>query len=105
MLDTCEFCPCVLIFPLSLTWFLPRSFTPSCPATSFYAKLCLISRHGTESLYIAEIQQFLRAVTGAAEVLRLALYELFPARYGLPGMRATEYIMTGTLEGTQAVDI
>ena len=28
---------------------------------------------------------------------------LFPARYGLPGMR--EYIMTGTLEGAQAVGI
>ena len=28
--------------------------------------------------------------------------EFFPARYGLPGMHATEDIMTGTLEGAQA---
>ncbi len=73
-----------------------------CSRVSFYAKLRFISRHGTESLFIAEIQHFLRAVNGAADVLRLAVCKLYPATYGLPDMRSVEDIMTATLQGRQA---
>jgi len=77
---------------------------------SFYAKLRFISRHGTETLYIAQILHFLRAVNGDGDVLRLAVCKLYAASYGLPNMRATEDIMTASVQGTQpesvlAVDI
>ena len=77
---------------------------------SYYAKLRFISRHGKETLYIGQIQHFLRAVNGDGDVLRLAVCELYAASYGLPGMRATEDIMTASLQSSQprrvlAVDI
>jgi len=49
---------------------------------SFYAKLRFVSWHDTESLFIAEVQQFLRGINADAEVLRLAVCKLYPARYG-----------------------
>ena len=49
---------------------------------SFYAKLRFVSWHDTESLFIAEVQQFLRGINAVAEVLRLAVCKLYPARYG-----------------------
>jgi len=71
---------------------------------SFYAKLRFVSRHDTESLFIAEIQQFLRVINADAEVLRLAVCKLYPARYG-----RAEDVMTASLSSrTQqvlAVDI
>ncbi|DBB03152.1 TPA: hypothetical protein ACH3X1_013321 [Trebouxia sp. C0004] len=69
---------------------------------SFYAKLRFITRHGSETLYIAEIQHFLRAVNGAADVLRLAVCKRYPARYGLPNMRSTEDIMTAKFQHQDA---
>ena len=77
---------------------------------SYYAKLRFISRHGKETLYIAQIKHFLRAVNGDGHVLRLAVCELYGASYGLAGMRATEDIMTASLQSSQprrvlAVDI
>ena len=59
-------------------------------SVSFYAKLRFISRHGTETLYIAQILHFLRAVNGDGDVLRLAVCKLYAASYGLPNMRATK---------------
>jgi len=71
---------------------------------SFYAKLRFVSRHDTESLFIAEIQQFLRVINADAKVLRLAVCKLYPARYG-----RAEDVMTASLSSrTQqvlAVDI
>ena len=71
---------------------------------SFYAKLRFVSRHDTESLFIAEIEQFLRVINADAEVLRLAVCKLYPARYG-----STEDIMTSSLSSQAqqvlAVDI
>ncbi len=58
----------------------------------FYAKLRFVSQHDTESLFIAEIQQFLRVVNAHAEVLRLAVCKLHPARYG-----RVEDVMTASL--------
>lgn len=77
---------------------------------SYYAKLRFASQTGRETLYIAKIQYFLRAVNAAGDILRLAVCELLAATYGLPGMRETEDIMTASLQGTQpptvlAVDI
>ncbi|DBA87963.1 TPA: hypothetical protein ACH3X1_004948 [Trebouxia sp. C0004] len=69
---------------------------------SFYPKLRFITRHGSETLYIAEVQPFLRAVNGAADVLRLAVCKLYPARYGLPDMRSTEDIMTAKFQSQNA---
>ena len=37
---------------------------------SFYAKLRFVSWHDTESLFIADIQQFLQGISADAEVLR-----------------------------------
>ena len=71
---------------------------------SFYAKLRFVSRHDTESLFIAEIEQFLRVINADAEVLRLAVCKLYPARYG-----CSEDIMTASLSSQAqqvlAVDI
>ena len=77
---------------------------------SIYAKLRFISRHGTETLYIAQIFHLLRAVNGDGDVLRLAVFKLYAASYGLPNMRATEDLMTASVQGAQpesvlAVDI
>ncbi len=47
-------------------------------------------RQGAESLFIAEIQRFLQAVSGAADVLRLAVCKRYPASLGLPDMHSTE---------------
>ena len=68
---------------------------------SYYAKLRFISRHGRETLYIAQIQHFLRAVNGDGHMLRVAVCELYGASYGLPGMRASEDIMTASLQSSQ----
>ncbi|KAL3132138.1 hypothetical protein ABBQ32_008748 [Trebouxia sp. C0010 RCD-2024] len=68
---------------------------------SYYAKLRFIRRHGKETLYIAQIKHFLRAVNGDGHVLRLAVCELYGANYGLPGMRATEDIMTASEQSSQ----
>ena len=64
---------------------------------SYYSKLRFITRTGTENLFIAEIQYFLRVVNGDAEVLRLAVCKLYPATYGLSGMRTSEDIMSASL--------
>ena len=73
---------------------------------SFHAKLHIISRHGTERLYTAEatnfcgqlmeLQDSLLAVKGAADVLRLAVCKLYPARYGLQDTCAAGGVMTAT---------
>ena len=71
---------------------------------SFYAKLRFVSWHDTESLFIAEIQQFLRGISVDAEVLRLAVCKLYPARYG----RAEDVMTTSPSSHIQqvlAVDI
>ncbi len=71
---------------------------------SFYAKLRFVIRHDTESLFIAEIQQFLQGISADAEVLRLAACKVYFARYG-----RAEDVMTASLSSrTQqvlAVDI
>ena len=72
---------------------------------SCYAKLRFITQNGTENLYIAEIQHFLRVVNGDADVLRLAVCKLYPAKYGIPGMRATEDIMTASLNNQAALEV
>ena len=81
----------------------PHHACPYC-RVSFDAKLRFVSRHDTESLFIAEIQQFLRVVNADAEVLRLAVCKLHPAKYG-----RVEDVMTASLSSrTQqvlAVDI
>lgn len=64
---------------------------------SFYSKLRFITRTGTATLFIAEIQHFLRVTNAAAEVLRLAVCKVYPATYGLPGMRATQDILSASL--------
>ena len=76
----------------------PHHACPYCRG-SFYAKLCFVSRHDTENLFIAEIQQFLRVVNADAEVLRLAVCKLHPAKYG-----RVEDVMTASLSSrTQQV--
>ena len=81
---------------------------------SFFAKLRLVIGRGVESLYIAEIHHFLRAINidinGAEDVLRLAVCKLYPAVYGLPGMQSSTDILTATIQRSQphkvlAVDI
>ena len=72
---------------------------------SFYAKLRFITRNGTENLYIAESQQFLRVINGDADVLRLAVCKLYPAKYGIPGMHATQDIMTASLNNQAALEV
>ena len=72
---------------------------------SYYAKLCFITQNGTENLYIAEVQHFLRVINGDAYVLRLAVCNLYPAKYGIPGMHATQNIMTASLNNQAALEI
>ncbi|DBA87950.1 TPA: hypothetical protein ACH3X1_004937 [Trebouxia sp. C0004] len=85
-----------------LMWSMAHKTSKS--RVSFYAKLRFVSRHDTESLFIAEIQHFLRVINADAEVLRLAVCKLYPARYG-----RVEDVMTASLSSrTQqvlAVDI
>ncbi len=58
----------------------------------------------TESLFVAEIQQFLRGISVDAEVLRLAVCKLYPARYSI-----AEDVVTASLSSRMqqvlAVDI
>ena len=68
-----------------------------CCRVSNFVKLRFVSRTGNESLYIAEIQHFLRAVNANGETLRLAVCKLLPARYGLPKMKPTRDVMVATL--------
>ena len=63
----------------------------------FFSKLRFITRTGTENLYIAEIQHFLRVINGDAKVLRLAICKLYPATYGLQGLRGTKDITSASL--------
>lgn len=70
---------------------------------SFSTKLCFISRTGNASLFIAEVQYFLRAINGAGSVVRLAVCKLHPTRFGLPNVRTTQDIITATLSTSQGV--
>lgn len=69
---------------------------------SYYSKLRFITSTGTENLFIAQIQHFLRVVNGDAQVLRLAICKVFPATYGVPQMRSTQHIMSASLSNKQA---
>ncbi len=51
-----------------------HAITAGCPSMPS----CALSAD-TESLFIAEIQQFLRGISVDAEVLRLAVCKLYPA--------------------------
>ena len=81
---------------------------------SCFAKPRPVNGRGVESLYIAEIHHFLRAINidinGAEDVLRLAVCKLYPAVYGLLGMPSSTEILSAAIRRSQphkvlAVDI
>jgi len=89
---------CQCLCPNSVKVQQPHHAHPHC-RVSFYAKLRFVSWHDTESLFIAEVHHFLRGINADAEVLRLAVCKLYPARYG-----RAEDVMTASLSSrTQQV--
>ena len=64
---------------------------------SFYSEPRFITRTGTQNLFIADIQYFLRVVIGDGDVFRLAVCKVYPAKYGLPGLRAVKDVMSASL--------
>jgi len=71
-----------------------HTLTAECPSMPS----CALS-DDTESLFIAEVHHFLRGINADAEVLRLAVCKLYPARYG-----RAEDVMTASLSSrTQQV--
>ena len=61
---------------------------------SFFVKLRFVSPSNRETLFIAEIQHFLRASHEGADAIRLAVCNLYPAQYG---SRSTD-LMTATMD-------
>ncbi len=82
---------CQCLCPNLVTVQQPHHACSHC-RVSFYAKLRFVSWHDTESLFIAETQQFLRGISVDAEVLRLAVCKLYPARCS-----RAEDVMTASL--------
>lgn len=67
-------------------------------------KLRFITRTGTQNLFMTEIQYFPRVVNGDGEVSRLAVCKLYPAKYGLPGLRGTKHVMSASLSARGELD-